>query len=595
MIKTYTHLKRWILISLLSLLFGNLNAQSFEHYLVDKTLKAWYPLAKDAVYGGYRSDFKYDWTPSGQHTKMIVSQSRHLWVTSRAALLFPEEKMYTDLATHGFNFIKDKMWDQQHGGFFYHLDRTGNTQLESKKRIYGEAFAIYGLSMYYLLTGDEEALDLAIKTFLWVEDHGRDKEYNSYFQYTSRSGVPDLSDDKEHNNVMHLLEAYATLYDVWPNQQLYDAIHNIIYLLDQRLRGPEGFLYTYFKRDLTPSTNKFNEVSFGHNVQVGYLVHDAYQLMEEDIPEDIMGFIKEIVGITLMHGYDNDKGGIYNAGKFNDPGYYIIDSEKNWWTTAEGLNALLLMKKLYPEETQYQDLFNKQWAYIKEYAIDDVYGGWYSTGLDTRASAATSSKGHIWKTSYHTGRALFNAYMDESPDLQVPTTVTEAAIYRAGEQLLVNWHASFDDRMITGYDLYIEGQRVAFTKDTFLLSDEFTFTGDTIIEVRARDFFHNRSEPRMATIMGSATSVDKLFEAPEPSLSVYPNPFRNHITIEARNNSFDLLVELYTMDGRKVHQSYEKALNSVTLNTGHLGNGLYILRILDSNGQAIFNEKIIKR
>lgn len=575
-------------------LTGNLTAQNFEYYLVDKLLKAWYPIVKDSQYGGYLSDFKHDWTPSGQHNKMIVSQSRHLWVNSRAALLFPEEPMYRELATHGFNFMKTKMWDQQHGGFFYHLDRAGNNQIDNRKRIYGEAFAIYGLSMYYLLSGDKEALDLAIETFHWVEENGFDNEHNSYFQYTTRQGVPIYTDDKEHNNVMHLLEAYSTLYDVWPNEQLYDAIHNIIYLLDERLRSPEGFLYTYFNRNLSPSTNKYNEVSFGHNVQVGYLVYDAFQIMEQEIPEQTRIFIKEIVDHTLTHGWDQTRGGIYNLGKFNDPGYSIIDYEKNWWTTAEGLNSLLLMKNLYPEETTYQDLFDIQWEYVKKYAIDTLHGGWYSAGLDTKPSAKTSNKGHIWKTSYHTGRTLFNAYMDENPDLNAPTIVAEAGIYRAGQELLVTWNRSSDDRMLTGYDLYIEGNRIAFTKDTFLLSDNFRFTGDTIIEVRARDFFHNRSEATIATIEGSIP-VNTLFVDPEPQFSIYPNPFKNKIAIDAKNICRDLVIEIFSMEGRRIYQSTKNPLNSISLDVSDLKDGLYILRIIDSDGKMILNRKMIKQ
>jgi cellobiose epimerase len=594
MIKTYAHLKKITLIGLMFLLVGNINAQTFEYYLTEKILKAWYPLAKDSDFGGYRSDFSYNWTSNGQHNKLIVSQARHLWVTSRAALLFPEEPMYKELATHGFHFMRDKMWDQQYGGFFYHMNRAGNSHLDSRKRIYGEAFAIYGLSMYYLLTGEEEALDLAIKTFHWIEEHGLDKVHNSYFQYTSRNGTPILTDDKEHNNVMHLLEAYSALYDVWPNKQLYDAIHNIIYLLDERLRSPEGFLYTYFNRDLTPSSNNFNEVSFGHNVQVGYLVHDAFQLMDEEIPAKTKAFIKEIIDHTLTYGWDQTRGGIYNLGRFNNPGYSITNSEKNWWTTAESLNSLLLIKNLYPEEAKYQEMFDKQWEYVLTYAMDTVRGGWYTTGLDTRASAITSNKGHIWKTSYHTGRALFNAYMDESPDLIAPANIAEAGIYRAGDKLLVKWNASWDDRMLTGYDLYIEGNRVAFTKDTFLLSGDFRFTGDTIIEVRARDFFHNRSEATIAMIEGSIP-VNTQFDAPEPVLAVYPNPFKDFITIDAANTSGYLTIELFTMEGRKVFQSNESILHSVNLDVANFRNGFYILRILDSDGRMILNRKIIKQ
>ena len=44
--------------------------------------------------------------------------------------------------------------------------------------MYALGFAIYGLSEYHRATGDEEAMDYAIKLFHSIEEHSFDKEKN---------------------------------------------------------------------------------------------------------------------------------------------------------------------------------------------------------------------------------------------------------------------------------------------------------------------------------------------------------------------------------------------------------------------------------
>jgi mannobiose 2-epimerase len=76
---------------------------------------------------------------------------------------------------------------------------------------------------------------------------------------------------------------------------------------------------------------------------------------------------------------------------------------------AEGLNALLLMSRLFPDEEQYFETFKKQWQYIDEYLVDHKYGGWYGEGLDNSPDYITQKKGYDWKANYHNFRALLNS------------------------------------------------------------------------------------------------------------------------------------------------------------------------------------------
>src|SRR4051794_31177395 len=83
-----------------------------KQLLIDK----YYPRTIDTAKGGYLSTFTYDWQPTGDQDKMIVTQGRHVWSTSKASEFYNDTN-YLQMARHGFYFLRDVMWDKQYGGF----------------------------------------------------------------------------------------------------------------------------------------------------------------------------------------------------------------------------------------------------------------------------------------------------------------------------------------------------------------------------------------------------------------------------------------------------------------------------------------------
>src|SRR5688500_686524 len=123
-----------------------------KELLIDKS----YPNILDTVYGGYLSTFTYDFKPQGEQDKMIVTQARHIWSTSKAAEFY-HDTSYIGMAQHGFHFLRDKMWDKESGGFHNLVNRQGEPKSDIKEA-YGNSFAIYGLAAYYAASGDTAAL-----------------------------------------------------------------------------------------------------------------------------------------------------------------------------------------------------------------------------------------------------------------------------------------------------------------------------------------------------------------------------------------------------------------------------------------------------
>ncbi|MBN2349576.1 MAG: AGE family epimerase/isomerase [Bacteroidales bacterium] len=408
-----------------------------EYSLKSELLDVWYPSCLDTVYGGYLSDFSSDWHPDGPQQKMIVAQARLLWTASEAALMY-NNKDYQKYAAHGVQFLREKMWDNHYGGFYMYRNREGEdiggANAETKSA-YGNAFAIYALSSYYKLSADTAALELAKKTFYWLDRYSHDPEFKGYFNLINRDGswlVGNSLDEspmditpvgwKDQNSSIHLLEAFTNLYQVWPDSLLRERLIEMKTIIRDTLIGNKGYLTLFATRDWKPVSfrdssedirNKsyhLDHVSFGHDVETAYLLLEASHTLGLDHDKKTLEVAKRMVDHSLNTGWDNQRGGFYYEGYYfkDSDTLTIIDDSKNWWVQSEGLNALLLMSELFPDEEKYYTEFLKQWNYIKTYLIDHKNGEWYDEGLDNSPERQSAPKASVWKLNYHNGRALMN-------------------------------------------------------------------------------------------------------------------------------------------------------------------------------------------
>ena len=409
-------------------------ADTMENLLREGTLEKWYPQAVDTVYGGFLSGFSHDFKPVGDQDKFIVTQARHTWTNAKASMRYPEVAYYKKSAEHGFRFLRDVMWDKEYGGFHSLVDRQGNVKAQEGREIktaYGNAFGIYALAAYFEATGDSAALDFAKEAFLWMEHHSHDPVYKGYFQHLEADGTvvtrPDTIEStadtgyKDQNSSIHLLEALTELYQVWPDSLVRERLAEMLYLIRDTMVSPKGYLVLFFTPDWKPISYRdsseevimkhhgLDHVSFGHDVETAFLMLEASHVLRLENDEKTHTISKRMVDHALENGWDKDVGGFY------DEGYYFRDADtiriirdtKNWWAQAEGLNTLLMMSELYPNDPHnYYDKFYKLWRYVDTYLIDHEHGDWYSGGIDKQPQYRTAPKGGIWKGIYHHYRAL---------------------------------------------------------------------------------------------------------------------------------------------------------------------------------------------
>ncbi|MDC6387918.1 AGE family epimerase/isomerase [Maribacter sp. PR1] len=403
---------------------------------LDTLSNVWYPKTIDSTNGGFWSDFDYKWDKVGPQNKMLVSQARHVWTASTLALYY-DDPNYERIAKHGFEFLRDEMWDEEHGGFHTLLGISGDSLqlLSSGKSAYGNSFAIYGLATYYKVSKDTAALNMAKKTFQWLEEHAHDPENGGYFDVLQMDGSWMLEvtendntydnfirkDWKDQNSSIHLMESFTALYEVWPNALVKERLEELFLLIRDTITTEIGYLTLHLQRDWTPVSYKdsteaarkenffLDHVSFGHDVETAFLLLETSHVLGKKQDSVTMKKTKKMVDHALDWGWDDAKGGFYEGGYYWDnKDRTIEDDRKVWWTQAECLNTLLLLSKLYPEEPKYYELFEKQWHYIQSYLLDQTYGGWYDAGLDTSPEAKKRAKAQIWKVNYHNTRSLIN-------------------------------------------------------------------------------------------------------------------------------------------------------------------------------------------
>lgn len=409
-------------------------AKEMRQSLDRDVLHNFYPRVVDNQYGGYISNWSAEWKPMDMQAYMLVTQARHIWTTSKAATFTGDKETYLPIAEHGYKFLRDVMWDKENGGFHWMLDQDGNPIAFGRenpmliKQSYGMSFAIYALAAYYEVSKNEEALELAKQSFLWLEAHAHDPEHGGYFNNLQPNGTPYtewLGDipPKDQNSSIHIMEAFSELYHVWKDPLLKERLKEMLHLIRDVQMDERGFINLFFEADWSPvsyrnateeeriKNRNLDHVSFGHDIEIAYLMLEAEEVLGNEHPTKTHEVAKRITDHVLQYGWDFELGGIWDGGYYNDKQTVceIVMHEKAWWAQAEAMNTFQIMAELYPEDpNDYHSRFMETWNYINTYLIDHENGGWHIAGTDQSPDIVKAPKAHIWKANYHDGRALMN-------------------------------------------------------------------------------------------------------------------------------------------------------------------------------------------
>ncbi len=399
--------------------------RDIEKLLEDELTRGWYPRTLDKELGGFHQNLARDWSTQPDDNRFVVYQARMVWTAAAYARFNPTRRdEFAKYADYGVDYLDRVLRDAEQGGFHWVLDKNGrvDAKLGDEKHVYGTAFVLYAASEAYKTTKSVKSLAVARDAFDWLEKHAHDGEHGGYFEAFRRDGTPILTWDesapigkradrigtyygfKSMNSHIHLLEALAEFSRVDDSPLVRKRLSEVHALVRDKIAAEPGALNLYLTRDwqATPAHD-----SFGHDIETAYLLVEAAEA--QHLPDDPKTWhvARRLIDHALDWGWDAEHGGFYYKGEaFAGEAF---DKHKDWWTQAEGWNALLLMHSKYGASTnKYRDAFLKQWAFIRGHLIDPVHNGWYMETTREGKLMGDGRKATQWKANYHTSRAMMN-------------------------------------------------------------------------------------------------------------------------------------------------------------------------------------------
>jgi mannobiose 2-epimerase len=384
-----------------------------ERLLLKNILPFWHPQVIDDEDGGYRLNHDPKGAWKGKANKAIVTQSRCVWFYSRLMRSPHAKPEYLAAAHHGFRFLKEKMWDAEHGGFFWEVDSAGTKATVPVKHLYGQSFGLYALSEYARVSGDAEALALARALVRLLEEKAHDAQHGGYLEWFQRDWSPAIAgstpqvmgipapDAKLMNTHLHLMEAFTAYVDLAREPAARDRLLELLAVQTSAVvRKTIGACTDKYRRDWTPFTGTvYDVVSYGHDVENVWLILDAARAAGV-ATGPYRDLCRTLLDYSLRHGWDAEAGGFFDAGPFNAP---ATRRDKVWWVQAEGLVGALAMAQWTGEKT-YQDCYLKTLQWIGSRQADGEGGDWHE--VIRPDGSIGGRKAHAWKGPYHNGRAV---------------------------------------------------------------------------------------------------------------------------------------------------------------------------------------------
>jgi mannobiose 2-epimerase len=263
------------------------------------------------------------------------------------------------------------------------------------------------MSEYYRATKNPEVLDNAVGLYGLIEQYSRDLRHGGYidafsrywsFLEDKRLSAKDENASKTMNTHLHVIEAYANLYGVYPSAKLRSDIQDLLQIFNKKIINPQnGHLGLFFSENWIMDDRV---ISFGHDIEAGWLLQSCAEAIQD--PELTELTRKNAVRITnaAMEGLDEDGGLWYEYNRKIG----IRISEKHWWPQAEALigfcNAWQITGDVY-----YKKALLKTWQFIRN-KIADINGGEWLWGIDQNNNKmAGQDKVGIWKCPYHNSRS----------------------------------------------------------------------------------------------------------------------------------------------------------------------------------------------
>lgn len=387
-----------------------------QEVLVNNILDFWLSNMIDDEHGGFYGQMTGEGLLVKDADKGGILSARILWAFSAAYRVLGNPE-YLMAATLIKDYIIEYFYDDQFGGTYWSVDYLGNPK-DTKKQFYAIGFMIYGLSEYARATGDQQALDYALKLFDCIERHSLDKVNNGYIEAQTREwneiadmrlSELDANFPKSQNTHLHIIEPYTNLYRCLMEceanpvpgdvvERVEKALRNLIDIFTDKILNPETHhLDLFFAMDWTREAGALE--SYGHDIECSWLMHEAALVLGDQAVLDKVEPIVKLVAKASEKGLNADGSMIHEANL--DTGH--VDDDRHWWVQAETVVGFINLYQHFGDESALHNALHC-WQYIKDNLIDREGGEWFWSRDAQGNINRRDDKAGFWKCPYHNSR-----------------------------------------------------------------------------------------------------------------------------------------------------------------------------------------------
>ena len=376
-------------------------ASVYRTALLTNVLPFWYSHGLDRTHGGFLTALNRDGTVIDTD-KSIWFQGRGAWTFATVYNTVDPDNRWLEAAWSGIEFLR-KHAPGPGGKLYFTVTRDG-LPLRMRRYVYSEAFAAIGNSAYARATGDERALEDAVRYFA------------QYLRYSFEAGLIPAkisTETRPTRGLGPLMIAIATAQEVrenlgdvsvsgrscseWIDWSIAEIERHFVKPeLEAVLEvvGPSGEVIDHFDgRQLNP----------GHAIEASwFILHEGRQRTDQRLIR---------LGLTILdwmwkRGWDEEFGGLYY---FRDlrglPVQEYWHDMKFWWPHCEAIIATLLASAV-SGEAKYAEWHRQVHDWSFRHFSDPEYGEWYGY-LHRDGRLSVPLKGNMWKGPFHLPRMLW--------------------------------------------------------------------------------------------------------------------------------------------------------------------------------------------